>query len=105
MAEVDAHELRAEVEIALAGAVGEPAAFGIGDMERLPGFLEPPGAVVGLARDGGDLLGGELRGRVVHCGESSGGMEKIVSLARRRLLPAGWAARSRRQWAGNAGVS
>ena len=50
VAEVDAHELRAEVEVALAGAVSEPAALGVGDVERLPGLLEAPGAVVGLAR-------------------------------------------------------
>jgi len=42
VAEVDAHQLRAEIEIALAGAIGEPAALGIDDGERLPGFLEAP---------------------------------------------------------------
>ncbi len=62
VAEVDAHELRTEVEVALACAVSEPAALGIGDVERFPGLLEAPGAVVGLARDGGNLLGGERRG-------------------------------------------
>jgi hypothetical protein len=51
VAEVDAHELRGEIEIALARAIGEPAAFGVGDVQRLPGLLEAPGAVVGLARD------------------------------------------------------
>ncbi len=65
VAEVDAHKLRAEVEIALARAVGEPAAFGVGDVQRLPGLLEAPGAVVGLARDGGNLLGRK------HCGRGS----------------------------------
>jgi len=57
VAEVHAHQLRAEVEIALARAVSEPAALGIGDGERLPAFLEAPGAVVCLARDGGNLFG------------------------------------------------
>ena len=52
VAEVDAHQLRAEIEIALARAVSEPAAFGIGNVQRLPAFLEAPGAVVGLPRDG-----------------------------------------------------
>ena len=46
VAEVDAHKLRAEVEIALARAVNEPATFGVGDVQRLPGLLKPPGAVV-----------------------------------------------------------
>ncbi len=36
VAQVDAHQLRAEVEIALAGAVSEPAALGIGDVQRFP---------------------------------------------------------------------
>ncbi len=60
VAEIDAHQLRAEVEIALACAVGEPAAFGIGDIERLPGLLESPCAVVGLAGDVDDLFGRKL---------------------------------------------
>ena len=59
VAEVDAHQLRGEVEVALAGAVGELAALGVDDVQRLPGLLEAPGAVVGLARDGGDLFGCE----------------------------------------------
>ena len=62
VAEVDAHQLRAEIEVALACAIGEPAALGIGDGERLPAFLEAPGAVVGLARDGGNLFGSERWG-------------------------------------------
>ena len=64
--EIDAHELRAEVEVALACAVSEPAALGIGDMKRLPGFLKAPGAVVALARYGGNLLGCEGRGCFDH---------------------------------------
>jgi hypothetical protein len=49
--QVHAHQLRAEIEIALARAIGEPAAFGIGNMQRLPAFLKAPCAVVGLPRD------------------------------------------------------
>ena len=48
MSQVHAHQLRAEVQIALARAVGEPAAFGVGDVQRLPRFLEAPRAEVGL---------------------------------------------------------
>ena len=50
-----------EIEIALARAVGEPAALGIGDVERLPRLLEAPRAVVGLPRDVADLVGVKLR--------------------------------------------
>ena len=80
VAQVDAHQLRAEVEIALAGAVSEPAALGIGDVQRFPALLEAPGAVVGLARDGGNLLGGERRGWSFNhgCGPLLG-MHQIVT--------------------------
>lgn len=59
MAEVDAHELRGEVEIALAGSVSEVAALGVDDVHRFPGLLNAPGAVVVGAGEAGDLLGGE----------------------------------------------
>jgi hypothetical protein len=57
VAQVDAHQLRAEIEVALARAIGKPAALCIGDGERLPALLEAPGAVVRLARDSGNLFG------------------------------------------------
>ncbi len=68
VAEVDAHQLRGEVEIALARAVGEPAALGIDDVHRFPGLLEAPSAVVELAGEAGDFFGGQLRHdkRVAH---------------------------------------
>ena len=36
--QVYAHQLRAEVEVPLARAIDEPAAFGVGNVQRLPGF-------------------------------------------------------------------
>ena len=73
--QVDAHQLRREIEIALARAVSKPAAFGIDDVERLPRALEAPGAVVGFAGGGGDLLAGQIgsRGTVAHAGNLSRG--------------------------------
>ena len=58
VAEVYAHELCAEIEVALARAVSDPAAFGIGDVEWLPRLLEAPCAVVGLAGKAADLFCG-----------------------------------------------
>ena len=60
VAEIDAHQLRAEVEIALARAIRDPATLGVGDVERLPGFLEAPGAVVGCAGEAAGLLCGQF---------------------------------------------
>ena len=54
--EVHAHELRGEVEIALAVGVDEVAAFGVDDVQWVPALLKAPGAVVGLASDAGPLL-------------------------------------------------
>ena len=59
MAEVGAHELRGEVEVALACAVDEVAAFGVGDVHGVPVLLESPCAVVVLAREVDDLLARE----------------------------------------------
>jgi hypothetical protein len=57
VAEVDAHELRGEVEVALTRGVDKVAACGVDDVERVPIFLEAPGAVV--ERFGSiDYLGG-----------------------------------------------
>ena len=50
--EVDAHQLRREIEIAAACAIGKPAAFGVGNIHWLPTLLEAPGAVVRLPRNG-----------------------------------------------------
>ena len=49
-----------EIEVAAPRTVSEPAAFSIGNMERLPTLLEAPGAKVVLPGDGGNLLGGEF---------------------------------------------
>jgi hypothetical protein len=57
--EVGAHELRGEVQIALACAVDDVAALGVDDVHRVPVFLEAPGAVVVLPGEIDDLLGGE----------------------------------------------
>ena len=38
VAEIDAHQLRAEIEVALARAVSEPAAFGIGNVSGFQVF-------------------------------------------------------------------
>src|SRR4029077_20381878 len=47
-------------EIALARAVRNPATFGVCDVERLPGLLESPRAVVGLTRQVRDLFCAEF---------------------------------------------
>ncbi len=70
VAEVGAHELRGEVEVVLAVAVGDGAVFGVDDVHGVPGFLEAPGAVVGGAGDLDDFLRGEL----AHGGGPSGVM-------------------------------
>jgi hypothetical protein len=61
MAEIDAHQLRRKIQIALACGVHEVAAFGIDDMQRLPGLLDAPGAVVRCAGDVAGLLCGQFR--------------------------------------------
>ena len=59
VAKVHAHQLRAEVEIALAVRIGDVAALGVDDVQRVPSLLEPPRSVVRLARNLHDLLGGQ----------------------------------------------
>ena len=61
VAEIDAHQLRREIQIALARSIDEIAALGINDMQRLPTLLDAPGAVVIFARDARDLLGCKWR--------------------------------------------
>src|SRR5262249_24272374 len=56
--EVRAHELRREIQVALAGLVPEVDALGVRDVERLPALLEAPGAV--------GVAGGQLRDVAVH---------------------------------------
>ena len=51
VAEVRAHQLRGEVEVLLAVAVGDGAAFGVDDVHGVPDLLEAPGAVVGVFGD------------------------------------------------------
>jgi hypothetical protein len=59
VAEVDAHELGGEIEVALAVAVGEVAAFSVDDVHGVPGFLIAPGAVVKATGPLADFLRGE----------------------------------------------
>src|SRR5262249_1470738 len=55
VAEIDAHELRGEVEVAFAVSGDEVAAFGVDHVGRVPAFLEAPGAVVEAFGGFGDV--------------------------------------------------
>ncbi len=72
VAQIHAHELRAEVQVALAVAVDDGAALGIDQMHRRPTLLEAPGAVVGLLGDLDDLSRGQRSGH----GFMNGGRRK-----------------------------
>jgi hypothetical protein len=48
MAEIDAHELRREIQIAFAGGVNKIATFGVHHVQRIPAFLKTPRSEIQL---------------------------------------------------------
>ena len=62
VAEVRADELRGEIEVAFTVAVGEVAAVGAGDVDWVPAFALPPGAVVMFFGEGDDFSRGKWSG-------------------------------------------
>ena len=90
VAEVDAHELRGEVEEGAAVAVGEGAAVGGDEMGGVPVLLLAPGSVVEVAGEGDDFLGGECVGHGAPIG--CGWREAAGVLVRQFMRKGGWRA-------------